>query len=58
MNYRIMGEMARAVALRPVFYAVSRLINAPPWRSRTPSGFVLSRAAHPGCATFGRDPGL
>ena len=24
----------------------------------TPSGFVLARVAHPGCATRGRDPGL
>ena len=30
MNYKIMGEMARAVALRPVSEAVLRLANALP----------------------------
>ena len=30
MNYKIMGEMARAVALRPVSEAVLRLANGLP----------------------------
>ena len=53
-----MGEMARAVALRPVYEAVLSLANGPPRRCGTPTGFVLARPVDPGCATGGRDPGL